>query len=119
MNIVMYFDGNKNSSGTSCSYRLQAGKMVRRETIKLSDMTVPAAEYNGLIKGLEVLKKEFYPKIDLTIYGDNKVVINQVAQRWETKKTYLRQYRDEALNILENLHSYRIFWKPRGENKAG
>ncbi len=120
MNVTLYFDGNKNSSGVSCSFRLTSVNKAKHETIILpAKTTVPQAEYMGLLSGLSRLNPEVYKKINLTIYGDSKLVCSQVSKVWECKNQRLRLLRDRALNILENLGSWKIEWIPREKNLAG
>ena len=117
-NIKMYFDGNKNPSGTSCTYRLICGDKTKEQTAELpEDTTVPQAEYMGLIRGLDAVKKPEDTAIE--IYGDSQLIVYQVSKKYECKDTELRILRSEVYTLLEKFKSWTINWIPREQNLAG
>ena len=123
MRIDLYFDGNVINQGTekaqgTASYLLidkGSGKQ-KRETIRLGRVTNNEAEYRGLIQGLGTIKEGVRSKVDLKIFGDSKLVINQINRDWQTKSPQLRIYRDKVLDILPWFGSWEAVWVPREEN---
>ena len=123
MRIDIYFDGNVINQGTekaqgTASYLLidKGSGRQKRETIHLGRVTNNEAEYRGLIQGLETIKEGVKPKVDLKIFGDSKLVINQINRNWQTKNPQLRVYRDKVLDILSRFESWEASWVPREEN---
>jgi len=123
LRIDLYFDGNVINQGTekaqgTASYLLidkGSGKQ-KRETIHLGRVTNNEAEYRGLIQGLGTIKEGVRSKVDLKIFGDSKLVINQINRDWQTKSPQLRIYRDKVLDILPLFGSWEAIWVPREEN---
>jgi ribonuclease HI len=116
--VTLYFDGNKNPSGCSCSYKLTCGTLVKEQTVKLPDeTTVPQAEYFGLIRGLAACKKS--EDIDIEIFGDSQLIVRQVNREWECKNTRLRELRSEVNTLLSKFASWKATWVRREENKVG
>ncbi|MFQ3675410.1 MAG: ribonuclease HI family protein [Endomicrobiia bacterium] len=116
----IYFDGNKSLEGVSCSYLLIDEKGRSKETTILlpKETTVPEAEYNGLIKSLEDLQKEIINlnDIELEIYGDSQLVINQILGKYECKKPQLRILRSTVRSLLDKFKSWKIEWVDRNRN---
>lgn len=123
--IELYFDGNVVKHGTedakgSGSYLLidkETGR-EKRETFVLGNVTNNEAEYQGLLRGLEQTRETARSRIDLVIYGDSKLVINQINKTWSTKKPQLRVYRDKTLDLLSNFQSWKAIWVPREKNRC-
>lgn len=74
------------------------------------------AEYEALIIGLYILKRMKATKV--YIYGDSKLVINQVNVFYRAKHPRLRSYRNLVLDLLENFREYHFFVIPRNQNSV-
>ena len=117
MKVDLYFDGNVVKHGTkdacgTASYLLidkDRGNQ-KRETIPLGKVTNNEAEYMGLITGLEKLKQQARSRIQLMIYGDSQLVINQITRKWQTKHPQLRIHRDKVLDILSQFEHWEAVW---------
>lgn len=127
MKFNLFFDGNKTPQGTTCSYVLSSedNKVLFEETIILpQETTVPQAEYQGLIKGInktiEYFKKNNFnlKEIELEIFGDSQLVIRQLTGEYECKNPELRILRSEVRNLLTNFLSTNFYWIPREQNLA-
>jgi len=126
MKYKLYFDGNKTPEGTSCSYVVTFGdKSVLEETKILSqETTINEAEYQGLLYGIErfldYLKTLRIPPkdVELEIYGDSQLVIQQLKGVYECKKPSLRVLRSKIKNLLTNFLSYDFIWVNREQNLA-
>ena len=73
-----------------------------------------AAEYAGLIAGLQAL--EGLPLAGVTVYGDSQLVINQMAGRWGCHAPGLVGLYNEARNLAERLGGVAWRWIPKEEN---
>ena len=126
MKYKLYFDGNKTPQGTSCSYVVVFNdKNVLEETKILSqETTVNEAEYYGLLYGIEKFLDYLKtvgvsPKdIELEIYGDSQLIIQQLKNEYECKKLNLRVLRSKVRNLLANFSLYNFIWVNREQNLA-
>ncbi len=124
MKFELYFDGNKTPEGVSCSYLIKNKDRVLFEETKILDssLTVPEAEYYGLIYGIEKFleysnSKDINSKdVELEIYGDSQLVVKQINGEYECKKPNLRVLRSKVKDLLKDFLSYKIFWIPREKN---
>jgi len=79
------------------------------------------AEYEALIHGLEIFtliqNRSKYAK--LQIYGDSKLVINQVFANWKVNSSHLKPLNALAKDIVRAIENDNITatWIPREENK--
>jgi len=126
MKYKLYFDGNKTPQGTSCSYVVVFDdKKVLEETKILSqETTVNEAEYYGVLYGIEkfldYLKTSCVSTkdVELEIYGDSQLVIQQLKGVYECKKPNLRVLRSKVRDLLTNFSSYNFIWVNREQNLA-
>jgi Ribonuclease HI len=118
-----YFDGACDNNG---SKEMQIGAVLihdNNEVEKISRRvgigTSNVAEYLALIALLERCNERGL--IDdrdrgmFWIYGDSKLVIQQVRLRWKVRADHLRPYRDRVLELNENIRA-RFAWIPREQN---
>ena len=77
-------------------------------------VTNNVAEYSALIFGLERLVAHKTTRIE--IFGDSKLVVEQVSGRWQIKNPTLRRAVAKAKQLLENFDAWSIQWVPREEN---
>lgn len=125
---TLYFDGNKNLSGISYSYRIldSDNKTILENTIiSKESLTVPSLEYMGLEAGIARLMTKSLAihdsseNIDLMIYGDSQLVVNQVNGTWECKSQHLRVLRGQVRTLLTRFNKWKLEWIPRDKNLAG
>lgn len=119
----VYFDGNKSAGGVSCSYLILGDKSLSESNIEQTVMlpentTVPEAEYNGLIKALEFLiaKVKNPEDVELEIFGDSQLIVNQVLGKFECTKPQLKILRSKVRNLLDKFNKWLLVWVPRQEN---
>lgn len=118
---TIYFDGNKSVEGVSCSYLIvdKENEISKEITVMLPiETTVPEAEYNGLIKSLEHLQKMVSDlnNVELEIYGDSQLVINQILGKYECKKPQLRILRSKVRTLLDKFKKWKLEWVDRNKN---
>lgn len=114
---MMYFDGSK------CMHGAREGIMLVSPTNQVISIayklnfkcTNNMVEYEALILGLKAALE--LKMIDLTIYGDSQLIVNQVKGSYDTKDKKLRPYRLVVLELLEQLHRYTINTIARTNNR--
>lgn len=112
----IYFDGGaKDNRYGYGSWEVEFNgfsKKVGRENY--GETTNNVAEYQALLNALNwlrsVVAKQDY-KVE--IYGDSKLVLYQILQRWKTKKPHLRPFRDACREILSQFSKWTATWQPR------
>lgn len=74
------------------------------------------AEYNALLVGISYAHHLGATEID--IYGDSKLVVEQVNERWQVKDVELRPMRRDARDKLDKLFpgSWTLSYMPRKDN---
>jgi ribonuclease H / adenosylcobalamin/alpha-ribazole phosphatase len=72
------------------------------------------AEYNGLLAGLEHALN--LGVRHLTVYGDSRLVIEQVAGRWKVKAGHLMELRARAQELAGRFERIKFEWVPRARN---
>ena len=109
----MDFDGavRKEGVGAGISIRSPIGE-PKLFSYKLHfNCTNTIDEYEALVLGLKVLKDLKAKRI--YIYGDSKLVINQVKGSYQDKHPKLRSYRNLVLDLLEIFKEYHLSVIPR------
>lgn len=136
MKYVCFFDG-------ACEPRNPGGNMgigaviMNEDGVQLHTHShyVPAtyqnsnnvAEYMGFICTVKKLQEILTPLppeirsvISVEIYGDSKLVVEQMNGRWQIKHGRYKPYALQAAEALETLHtlvsSMKIKWIPREQN---
>lgn len=139
MNIVLYFDGScepVNPGGVATfGFALEGLGGITEGVAEVaaggllgqgSGMTNNLAEYAGLRAGLarllgiaHVRGVQFGPDDTLTIKGDSKLVVEQVAGNWAANAPHLREQRDQVRAALHELGfgTVKTVWVPREQNQ--
>ncbi|XP_022889035.1 uncharacterized protein LOC111404464 [Olea europaea var. sylvestris] len=72
-------------------------------------------EYQALIFGLEVaLDMDIHQR---KVFGDSKLIINQLLAEYEVQNSNLEQYREYASMLMRRLDSVKIKFVPKSENR--
>ena len=74
------------------------------------------AEYSGFIAILEYLLKQNLNKEKITIYGDSKLVIEQMKGNWRMKSGFYIPFAVKAKALLKSFKKVDLQWIPREEN---
>ena len=96
----MYFDGSISKEGVGAGVWIISPNIeFKVYSFKLNfECTNNVAEYEALLLCLNALKYLKANRID--VYGDSKLVINQVNGSYHTKHPNMRAYRNEVLDML-------------------
>ena len=73
------------------------------------------AEYQALVKGLELLKKVHADAVE--IFGDSMLVINQLAGSYECRSKVLITYYKKSMQLLREFKDFRLEHVPRLHNE--
>ena len=73
------------------------------------------AEYQALIKGLELLKEIHADAVE--IFGDSMLVINQLAESYECRSEVLITYYEKSMQLLKEFKNFRLEHVPRLHNE--
>lgn len=128
MKIIVEFDGGtrKGNPGIGYgSYRITIDDRepaVRNLDFKIV-MTNNRAEYvtcweavNTLFRNQHVWGVIIPKETDIEVYGDSKLVIEQVNHRWVVNDEELKRWRDRICGRLNEFRSAKILWHPRAES---
>jgi len=72
------------------------------------------AEYQALIKGLELLKEVRADAVE--IFGDSMLVMNQLAGIYERRSEVLITYYEKSMQLLKEFKDFRLEHVPRLHN---
>jgi ribonuclease HI len=113
----MFFDG-------ACSREGVGARVVfvspSQETVSLSyklefETTNNVVEYEALVLGMKAAKEMGIK--DITIFGDAELIIQQVRNIYRAKHPWLRSYRNEVWDLIDNFFSaFNISFIPREDN---
>jgi len=73
------------------------------------------AEYQALILGLQMAIRMGIK--DLDVYGDSRLIINQLLEEFKVKKEDLIPHHKNALLLLDKLEIVKLEYVPRSANK--
>ncbi|XP_070029000.1 uncharacterized protein [Nicotiana sylvestris] len=113
----MYFDGAAHCEGVGAGvvFVTSQGEVLPYSFTLTQHCTNNVAEYQALILGLEV--DVDIRQLQLHIFGDSKLVINQLLGSYEVKKPELRPYYDYAQKLIGWLGNVTLQDLLRKENK--
>lgn len=114
---TLHFDGasrgNPGKAATGYVLNDTATNTVSNGT-PLGKKTNNEAEYHALIEGIETALT--HDVESLTIYGDSKLIINQITGNWDCNSNDLKPLLADARELLAQLDSWTVEHVPRDEN---
>ncbi|XP_047263737.1 uncharacterized protein LOC124896244 [Capsicum annuum] len=113
---TMLFDGSACRDGAEVGVVLiSQEKLILPFSFVLGEIcSNNVAEYQDLIVGLNIVLEMNIPQLD--IYGDSKLIINQLLGSYEVKKEDLLPYHQYAILLLERFNQVFLNHVPREEN---
>ena len=112
----MYFDGasHRNGAGAGVVFLSPNEEVLPYSFTLTQNCSNNVAEYQALILGLEMAVDA--NRLHLNIYGDSKLVVNQVLGDYDVKKPELAPYVCYARKLIGLLEDVSIEHVPRGNN---
>jgi broad specificity phosphatase PhoE/ribonuclease HI len=107
--------GNPGPAGYGAVVRSGTGEVLAERLGALGVTTNNVAEYSGLIAGLRAAGEVGADEVDVRM--DSKLVIEQMAGRWQIKHPGLRPLAAQASELARSFSSVRYSWIPREQNK--
>lgn len=121
INITMYTDGA--SRGNPGPSGIGVVIMDKEETIYYKDFigmnkTNNEAEYIAIIEGLVMVDELSWnnKEIDIDIYLDSKLVVNQLNGTWKVKDYRMRKFHSISKELINKFNKVSIEHIPRKEN---
>ena len=106
-------NGNPGLSGAGIVIKVNGN--IFEYSIPLGLLTNHEAEFNSLLKALEICKQQFPDEI-IAIQSDSQLVVDAVEKNYVKNETYNQL----LTNIMELLQSFPLFfikWIPSNQNK--
>lgn len=123
--LKLYFDGScgpKNPGGYACwAFVLTESNndslLIQQTGVEChgEGATNNVAEYAGLKHGLQYIIQEKLTK-EVEIFGDSKLVINQINGEWKCKSDHLKHWLVTIHELLDHFTIWNANWIPRNEN---
>ncbi|XP_012846872.1 PREDICTED: uncharacterized protein LOC105966841 [Erythranthe guttata] len=112
----MYFDGasHREGAGIGVVFVTSNGEVSPHSFTLTQNFSNNVVEYQALILGLEMAVD--IKQLNLEVYGDSKLVINQILGSYEVKKLDLLPYVDYAKRPIGYLGDVTIEHVPRKDN---
>jgi len=114
---TLFFDGSTCDRGAGIGIVLisSRGRKYEFSLPIVATSTNNQAEYQALIKGLELLKEVRADAIE--IFGDSMLVINQLAGSYECRSEVLITYYEKSIQLLKEFKDFRLEHVPRLHNE--
>src|SRR5207253_8970917 len=106
--------GNPGPAGYGAVVKSATGDVLAERFASLGITTNNVAEYLGLVAGLTAALEVGADEVDVRM--DSKLVIEQMAGRWQIKHPGLRPLAAEAAALVRRFRAVRFTWIPRAEN---
>jgi len=105
---TLFFDGSTCDRGAGIGIVLISpqGKKYEFSLPIVATSTNNQAEYQALIKGLELLKEVHADAVE--IFGDSMLVINQLAGSYECRSEVLITYYERSMQLLKEFKDFRL-----------
>jgi probable phosphoglycerate mutase len=93
----------------------RTGEVLDERSGSIGVATNNVAEYAGLIAGLKAAAE--LGAVDVEVRMDSKLVVEQMAGRWQIKNAGLRPLAAEAATLVQRFAAVRFSWVPREQNR--
>lgn len=115
--VHLYFDGASrgNPGPSAVGYVLVSGDGIVAEAgERIGKATNNQAEYEALIRGLEVADRYGFDEIE--VRGDSQLIVKQVKGAWNTNDPTLQEKRVRVRELLERFDDWSLTHVPREIN---
>jgi probable phosphoglycerate mutase len=108
--------GNPGPAGYGAVVRDAAtGEVLAERSESIGVATNNVAEYRGLIAGLEAAREAGATGVEVRM--DSKLVVEQMAGRWQIKNAGLRPLAAQAAGLVRRFDAVSYTWIPRERNR--
>jgi ribonuclease HI len=107
--------GNPGDAGCGAAIVDRNGTVVKELSRYLGHTTNNVAEYEGLLMGLEALLQ--LGKKRICVQSDSQLLVRQLNGEYRVKDEKLKALFQNAMALLRQFETYRIFHVPRELNK--
>lgn len=95
MKLIIYTDGASRGNPGPASYGFtvldEKGKLIYEEGRYIGITTNNVAEYTAVLEALNYIKKKYGQKaLELELYADSKLVVEQLSGRFKVKSPHLK-----------------------------
>lgn len=121
MKIIIYTDGASRGNPGHASYGFtisdESSKLLYEEGKYIGITTNNVAEYTAVLQALKYIKKKYGDrKLEIELYADSKLVVEQLSGRYKVKSPHLKPIIDQikilSLELGGAIHSH----VPRSKN---
>jgi len=114
---TIFFDGSTCDRGAGIGIVLISprGRKYEFSLPIVATSTNNQAEYQALIKGLELLREVHADVVE--VFGDSMLVINQLAGSYECRSEVLITYHERSMQLLKEFKDFRLEHVPRLHNE--
>jgi len=114
---TLFFDGSTCDRGAGIGIVLISprGRKYELSLPIVATSTNNQADYQALIKGLELLREVHADAIE--VFGDSMLVINQLAGSYECRSEVLIAYYEKSIRLLKEFKGFRLEHVPRLHNE--
>ncbi|GLY97665.1 bifunctional RNase H/acid phosphatase [Actinoplanes sp. NBRC 103695] len=121
LHVVVEADGGSRGNPGPAGYgavvrAADTGEVLLERYSSLGVATNNVAEYSGLIAGLAAAAELNASRVDVRM--DSKLVVEQMAGRWQIKNPGLRPLAAEAVQLAGRFAEVTYDWIPRERNRA-
>ena len=113
---LLHFDGASrgNPGPSAIGYRLSDGETTIEDGESIGYHTNNEAEYEALIKGLEIARDHGY--LHITVIGDSELIVKQVSGEYSCNAQNLQPLHEKAVELAERFDTFEIQHTLRGGN---
>ena len=113
---MMFFDGAACQGAGASVVFVSPQRQILLYSFLLSKLwSINVAEYQALIIGLQMAIEMGISQLE--IFGDSKLIINQILEQYDVKKEDLIPYCKYAKKLLANFETITLEHIPRKENR--
>jgi ribonuclease HI len=106
--------GNPGAAAGGIVFRTPEGETLLEAAVDFSDMTNNEAEYNAVIRGLEIAAGKGIKR--LKVYSDSELVVKQITGAYRVKTPHLAPLVERVRQLRDSLPKCSFEAVPRSEN---
>lgn len=115
MKLIIYTDGASRGNPGQASYGFtisdEHGKLLHKEGKYIGVTTNNVAEYTGVLKALQYVKDKYQDeRLEIELYADSKLLVEQLSGRYKIKSAHLKPIADQIkmlrLELGGAIHSH-------------